>query len=258
MQCKRSAVGVAALKGRVFICGGYDGVTSLSTGRWLMLRWQWIFRRIKNCQSMFSSRMLFAENGYMDNSGAHDEIPFGWWRCGIGWFRLCIGRTRCPIDIQQRREIRSRCERLDKCDADAESSMSTWSSHTQWQIVRVRWIRWQSISKVCRRIWSSEKCMEIRRANECETKSRCIGREHGKTVGDWRIRWGIEFINGRSLRSGKRHMDVCRTDVCPRRRRWCRSHSNNVNWTLLIKSVQFYFKLHQLLSWRHLVYSSKL
>lgn len=33
MQCKRSAVGVAALKGRVYICGGYDGVTSLSTVR---------------------------------------------------------------------------------------------------------------------------------------------------------------------------------------------------------------------------------
>lgn len=31
MQCKRSAVGVAALEGRVYICGGYDGVTSLST-----------------------------------------------------------------------------------------------------------------------------------------------------------------------------------------------------------------------------------
>lgn len=31
MQCRRSAVGVAALDERVYICGGYDGVTSLST-----------------------------------------------------------------------------------------------------------------------------------------------------------------------------------------------------------------------------------
>lgn len=31
MQCRRSAVGVAALDDRVYICGGYDGVTSLST-----------------------------------------------------------------------------------------------------------------------------------------------------------------------------------------------------------------------------------
>lgn len=31
MQCKRSAVGVAALDDFVYICGGYDGVTSLST-----------------------------------------------------------------------------------------------------------------------------------------------------------------------------------------------------------------------------------
>lgn len=30
-QCKRSAVGVAALDDRIYICGGYDGVTSLST-----------------------------------------------------------------------------------------------------------------------------------------------------------------------------------------------------------------------------------
>lgn len=31
MQCKRSAVGVAALDDKIYICGGYDGVTSLST-----------------------------------------------------------------------------------------------------------------------------------------------------------------------------------------------------------------------------------
>lgn len=31
MQCRRSAVGVAALDDKVYICGGYDGVTSLST-----------------------------------------------------------------------------------------------------------------------------------------------------------------------------------------------------------------------------------
>lgn len=31
MQCRRSAVGVAALNDRVYICGGYDGITSLST-----------------------------------------------------------------------------------------------------------------------------------------------------------------------------------------------------------------------------------
>lgn len=31
MKCKRSAVGVAALDDHVYICGGYDGVTSLST-----------------------------------------------------------------------------------------------------------------------------------------------------------------------------------------------------------------------------------
>lgn len=34
MKCKRSAVGVAALGDVVYICGGYDGVTSLSTVEW--------------------------------------------------------------------------------------------------------------------------------------------------------------------------------------------------------------------------------
>lgn len=31
MTCKRSAVGAAALGQRLFVCGGYDGVTSLNT-----------------------------------------------------------------------------------------------------------------------------------------------------------------------------------------------------------------------------------
>lgn len=31
MLCKRSAVGVASLDDYVYVCGGYDGVTSLST-----------------------------------------------------------------------------------------------------------------------------------------------------------------------------------------------------------------------------------
>lgn len=31
MKCRRSAVGVAALDDRIYICGGYDGSSSLST-----------------------------------------------------------------------------------------------------------------------------------------------------------------------------------------------------------------------------------
>lgn len=127
-------------------------------------------------------------------------------------------------------KIWSRCERMDECYADAESPMSSWSCNTKRKIVRVRRLRRKLIFEISRRIRSAREYMEIRCTNECEEKSSCFGCEYGKALGDWRIWRRIEFINRGSLRSGIRHMDSRRTDVCSWRRRWCRSHSNNLNF----------------------------
>ena len=53
------------------------------------------------------------------------------------------------------------------------------------------------------------------RTDEREAKSCGTGREHGQTVGDRWVRWGIEPVHGGGVRSEDEHVDVCRTDEAP-------------------------------------------
>lgn len=81
MQCKRSAVGVAALNDRVYICGGYDGITSLSTvecycpktDSWstVSIRSSDLFRNALNQVDCCANEICFFSVG-----GTDDEIPF--------------------------------------------------------------------------------------------------------------------------------------------------------------------------------------
>lgn len=79
MQCKRSAVGVAALDDRVYICGGYDGITSLSTVECYYPKTDsWSTVRVSFITSKRCGQLKFI---CIYAGCTNDEVPFSWWRC---------------------------------------------------------------------------------------------------------------------------------------------------------------------------------
>lgn len=130
MQCKRSAVGVAALKGRVYICGGYDGVTSLSTVECYSPKTD-TWTTVAPMTKYRSAGGVAALDGYVYALGGHDVLSI--FNSGMH----CINSHNLNAENQENHnhvtvlfphsgEIRSCIEYMVQRNANVKSSMSPW------------------------------------------------------------------------------------------------------------------------------------
>lgn len=72
-MCKRSAVGVASLDENIYVCGGYDGITSLSTVEQFCPKTD-TWKKVAPMMKYRSAGGVAALRGYVYALGGHDGL----------------------------------------------------------------------------------------------------------------------------------------------------------------------------------------